>query len=77
MKTNRLLSALSVLTLLSLGGCQLPTEAESATCDAISPEYASYVSADPTLDAPAKQRRMRLVESWRQRVGLKPLEAKQ
>jgi hypothetical protein len=65
--------ALSVpLALAALGiGCG-PSVAylagDRATYDAIAPEYAAYVDADPALNAPQRQRRHRTLESWRFRL---------
>jgi hypothetical protein len=42
--------------------------ADRATYDAVAPEYAAYVRADPTLDAESRDRRERTLETWRLRV---------
>lgn len=66
------LTSLLVL-LFSLASCQLPSEAEIATADSISPEYAAYVEADPQLSVMQKAARQKNVDSWRVRVGLPAL----
>ena len=66
------LTSLLVLT-FSLASCQLPSEAEIATADSISPEYAIYVEADPQLSVMQKAARQKNVDSWRTRVGLPAL----
>jgi len=52
--------------------------ADRATYEAVAPEYAQYVSADPSLDDEQRQRRGRTLETWRQRVeageGTRPRE---
>ena len=58
------------LAALLLTGCVLPpTEADRLTFEAIAPDHARYVLADPALPADAKQRRLDLLEAWRLRVG--------
>lgn len=54
--------------LLSSSGCAAPdaafVRAERATYDAVAPEYAGYVSADPGLTADQKARRQRTLQTW-------------
>jgi len=42
--------------------------ADRATFDAIAPEYAAYVSADPALDDARRSRRLRTLQAWRVRL---------
>lgn len=65
---NRLL-ALLLLVLPALPSCVV-SEADLATCDAISPEYSAYVEADPALSDTQKARRHKTIQTWRVRVGL-------
>jgi hypothetical protein len=54
-----------------LGGCNGLAEyvdADDGTRLAIDPEYRAYVAADPNLSPEQKQRRLRLLESWRLRI---------
>ncbi len=60
---------LALLALLCLFASCTATPAELATYDAIAPEFAAYVQADPRLDAAAAQRRLDLVTAWGLRVG--------
>jgi len=59
-----------ILFILLLGSCYTPSQAEADTYRAIAPEYATYVQDDPKLDLLQKQRRLDLIETWRQRVGV-------
>jgi hypothetical protein len=52
----------------ALSSCTAPPLAERATFDAIAPDYAAYVQADTLLDMFEKNRRLLLVESWRERL---------
>ena len=56
-----------------LPSCTLPSDAEKATCESISPEYSTYVEADTKLDDAAKNRRHTLNNTWREKVGLQAL----
>ena len=51
-----------------LGGCAAPdgsfVRSERATYEAIAPEYAGYVRADPLLGPEQKARRLRTVRTW-------------
>lgn len=62
----------------SLASCQLPSEAERATCESVSERYGNYVEQDPSpnLTDEDKARTHRLIRTWRMRVGLPPLEKK-
>lgn len=42
--------------------------AERATYDAVAPEYAAYIDADPSLDAARRSRRHRTLDTWRLRL---------
>lgn len=58
------------LAALLLTGCVLPpSDADRLTFEAVAPDHARYVQADPTMPADAKQRRLDLLEAWRLRVG--------
>lgn len=60
-----------VMIAMSSGGCaptSVQSAADRATYDAIAPEYAAYVDADPTLDTARKQRRLRTLDAWRVRL---------
>lgn len=48
--------------------CVCPDEAEKATFDVIHPAHMEYVLTDDKLDQEAKERRVRLLESWRAKV---------
>lgn len=63
------LKALLLLTALAMAACT-STPAEVATFNAVAPEYAAYVQADPNLQPAQKQARLDLIESWRLRVGV-------
>lgn len=67
------LAMLSVwLALPLLAGCSLNKEyvkADEDTANVIIPAHEKYVDADTTLDADAKARRKRLLESWRERIN--------
>ncbi|MBK9976236.1 MAG: hypothetical protein IPP14_15830 [Planctomycetes bacterium] len=55
-----------------LPGCSLNKEyvkADEDTANVIIPAHEKYVDADTTLDADAKARRKRLLESWRERIN--------
>lgn len=55
-----------------LPGCSLNAEyvkADEDTANVIIPAHEQYVDADPNLDADAKARRKRLLESWRARIN--------
>lgn len=67
---------LALVVLFSLSSCQLSTEAEKATCDAVSPRYGNYVEGDASLTDEDKARTHRLIRTWRMRVGLPLLEKK-
>lgn len=59
------------MPLLVLGGCtpaQTYVAGDRATYAAIAPEYAAYVALDDTLDADAKARRTRTIETWELRL---------
>jgi len=62
-----------ILLTLGLSACASPSHtayvgADRLTFDAVAPEYLRYVEADSSLDATAKERRQRTVESWRLRI---------
>lgn len=78
-KTVRLPSstgaAVSRVRLLAVGGCLLVgggcatpkvafVRSERATFNAIAPEYAAYVAADPALNGDQRDRRMRTLRTW-------------
>lgn len=42
--------------------------ADRATFEAVAPEYLEYVQADESLDAAAKARRTRTIETWQKRL---------
>ena len=69
MRNRTLLDLLLLVTLFALPSCVPITPAERATYDAIAPDHAIYVQADPNLAPDQKQRRLGLLESWRIRVG--------
>ena len=48
-------------------------EADKATYDIVALDYASYVNSDPKLDQEQKDRRIRLLDTWKLRIdkGLK------
>lgn len=71
MKWTRLLTP--VLFAFALTSCALPSEAEKATADFISPEFSSYVEKDSSLSDAEKAARQIHVDSWRERVGLPAL----
>lgn len=70
--------AFAGMTLGASGGCGVwqtvsgpggaYVAADRATHDAIAPEYAAYVAADPNLDPIQKDRRLNTVATWRMRV---------
>lgn len=68
----RIRNLLPLLVFL-LPSCTLPSDAEKATCESISPEYSTYVEADTKLDDAEKNRRHTLNNTWRTRVGLQAL----
>lgn len=76
MTRQRLRWLAATLATFLLASCQLSTEAEKATCDAISPKYGNYVEADPALSDGDKSRTHRLIKTWRIRVDLPPLDKK-
>lgn len=69
---------LALLALVLLGcaillavGCSAQGDyvrCDRLTYDAIAPVYSGYVSSDPALADEAKDRRHRLLESWRARI---------
>lgn len=60
---------LMILAALSMTACCAPdASAEKATLDVVEPAHRQYVEADPSLTAEEKQRRFRLLDSWRTRV---------
>jgi hypothetical protein len=75
-------AAAALLVLVSLGtgvlalsssGCATTHDdscarADRATYDAVAPEYAAYVAADPKLTAEQRDRRNRTVEMWKLRL---------
>lgn len=66
------LSGVLVVVVTLLGGCSISKEyvaADQETFDVITPEYLEYVNADTKLDADAKARRKRAVDSWKLRIG--------
>ena len=48
--------------------CVCPDEAEKATFDILYPAHMEYVLTDEKLDQQAKERRIRLLESWKAKV---------
>jgi hypothetical protein len=55
----------------TVGGCGPASSyiaADRATYEAVAPEYAGYVDADPTLSDVQKQRRHRTADSWLLRI---------
>lgn len=69
---NRLIiGLLSVLMLLTVGGCSLDkiyVQADRDTHDVIAPSHRKYVEDDPNLTDEQKERRYRLLESWNERI---------
>jgi hypothetical protein len=73
-----LLAAISASALVSCCGCsalqsvQAPggayVAADRATYEALAPEYAAYVAADPALADEQRARRTRTLETWRMRI---------
>lgn len=58
-----------ILVAVSLMGCCTPdVSAEKATFDVIEPAHREYIKNDPFLDAAKKQRRYRLLDSWKIRI---------
>jgi len=69
MKIFLLCGVVVVATLL--GGCSISKEyvaSDQATFDAVTPEFLEYVNADARLDAEAKARRKRTVDTWKLRI---------
>lgn len=69
MKSFLIIGVVVAATLL--GGCSISKEyvaADQVTFDAVTPEYLEYVNADVKLDADAKVRRKRTVDSWKLRI---------
>jgi hypothetical protein len=68
-----LLLALLLPATIPLGGCAAPSDAyvaaDRATFDAVAPEYAAYVAADPLLGPAERERRGRTLEAWLARIG--------
>lgn len=58
------------LLLLLCASCVGPNQAEQATYKVIAPAHRAYVESDPALSPQQKQRRLDLLESWRQAVGV-------
>lgn len=56
------------LLALLLTGCNVGSEADRATFDAIAPEYLSYVNGDQNLTDAQKARRRETVRSWEAKV---------
>lgn len=56
-----------------LSGCvcldQRYVEADAATLRAVGPEYEGYVLGDPDLTREQRERRLRTLRAWRDRVG--------
>lgn len=67
---NKLLPFLLLLLAGCAGGPD-PTfvTASRATYEAIAPEYAAYVKADPALDAEQKARRQRTLDRWLEAIA--------
>jgi predicted small secreted protein len=70
---KRILAAvLLAAAALSFAGCKGVgadyVDADEATRQAVDAPFRAYVSADGALDADAKARRLRLLDSWRIRV---------
>lgn len=67
------LKSLGIAALFLFGtGCVLDKEyvaADKTTFDAVAPGYGAYVESDPKLDADAKARLLRTIESWRIRIA--------
>lgn len=56
------------LTTALATSCVCPDEAEKATFDILYPAHMEYVLTDEKLDQQAKERRIRLLESWKAKV---------
>ena len=59
------LAAVSGGCVPTVGAAQPYLSADRATFDAVAPEYRAYVSADASLDAERRARRLRTLELWR------------
>lgn len=67
-----ILIGVALLVTIFLSGCGSLqgsyVEADRKTFDAIAPVYSAYVLADPQLDEKQRERRLRLIRSWRARI---------
>lgn len=64
--------AICLVVLLLCSSCGLPEAeraAHAAICEAIAPEYESYVGQDPELTEAQRERRLETVRQWRKLVG--------
>lgn len=64
--------AFSICVAMAAGGCAPAASyvaAERATYDAIAPDHAAYVNADPTLNDLQKARRLRTLQAWHIRLS--------
>lgn len=62
-----------LLLALSASSCGTPAAAyvaaDQATYNAVAPEFRAYVLADPELDQAARDRRLRTLATWQQRIA--------
>ena len=62
-------TTLLMFSAFALTACCTPdVSAEKSTFDVIEPAHRRYVEADPMLTAEEKQRRFRLLDSWKPRI---------
>ena len=69
---NKLLAALAIIVILSTAGCfsldKAYVMADRETYDAFEDAHRTYVEGDADLDDDQRARRLRLLETWEERI---------